>query len=214
MRADDQTVQIAGQDPHGVFNAFSPPDLRAGLVEYQGVSAQFPDSHLEGHPCSGAVLVEEHSPILAGEVGAGSLSPVLLEEGSMFENLDDFVSVEIAFRQKMFHSLFLVWKAVKASSVTFKAFCISASLAFKGGRKRIEFPAAPTTSNPRSLKEAIKSAGSSFKARANISPRPLTSTRMLGKRSTNRLNPSSRKANPFSLAAFTRSSFSMTSRTA
>ena len=29
MRADDQTLQIAGQDPDGVFNAFSPPDLRA-----------------------------------------------------------------------------------------------------------------------------------------------------------------------------------------
>ena len=137
------------------------------------VSAPIPRFPPEGHPCPGAVLIEEHSPILAGEVDAGPLSPVLLEEGSMFENFDNFVSVEIAFRQKMFHSLFLVWKAAKhppfaQGFLYFGIACVQA-----GGRKRIEFPPAPTTSNPRSRKEEIKSTGSPFRTRANISPRPL-----------------------------------------
>ena len=66
--ADDEAIQVAGENPGGIGNAFPPADLGGRLVDHQRVAAQFADPDLEGDSGAGAVLVENHSPALVCKV--------------------------------------------------------------------------------------------------------------------------------------------------
>tara|TARA_A100001388_G_C28533349_1_gene386643 strand:+ start:418 stop:681 length:264 start_codon:yes stop_codon:yes gene_type:complete len=62
MGTNDQTVEKAGKDLNGIRNAFPSTNLSGILIQDNGMSAKFPNAHLERDPSAGAVLVKEQSP--------------------------------------------------------------------------------------------------------------------------------------------------------